>query len=326
VRWWLAEGELTPHLSSDDDDDDDDGNGDDDGGGKKKKSKGGKTPASSSRKRAVRVSSAGKPTVVTAGKFELLPLKLDTSSVLAGEPKRPIKYVVSEKAQGVLEDIAADKLNAAVSATVRLVLGLETIGKKVTGTDIKKQCLEAFPESEVKHVMPYVRKQAARRFQSVFGFDLHAGDEADKVKLPDRWYLTNSLKSVTLSTVANAGVDEAMDKARAQMMTVLALLMLSDHVMTESDLVGELETLDFTVKQANELLKTLKDEGFIERMSHKTATGQTVVEFKIGLKTDLELGRRAILQFLMSAVGVSLDLDDEDKLLRLSADAEEKES
>ena len=57
-------------------------------------------------------------------------------------------------------------------------------------------------------------------------------------------------------------------------MTVLGIIMLSGHEISESDLSSELETLDFSVKQSSELLKTLKDEGFIERYAVKNASNQ----------------------------------------------------
>jgi hypothetical protein len=81
-----------------------------------------------------------------------LALKNDTQTALIGETKKPVKYTLSEKSREILEQMPKEKLSAAVSGTVRLVLGMETNKKKINGTEIKKLALGAFSDGEIKHV------------------------------------------------------------------------------------------------------------------------------------------------------------------------------
>jgi hypothetical protein len=98
--------------------------------------------------------------------------------------------------------------------------------------------------------------------------------------------------------------------------------------MLESELLKELKFLEIPDKPAKELLARLKEEGFVTKQKSGKTTADGAMCYRFGGKTELEIGRRAVLQFLMCAVCVSLDEDDEEKFLQLpeEEDAEEQQA
>jgi hypothetical protein len=166
--------------------------------------------------------------------------------------------------------------------------------------------------------MPYIRREASKRFAHVFGFDLHAGDVPDKVLMTERWFLTNRIESESLNKISKEGSYADDDAKRGQLFAVLGLIMLGDKSgRSHDDMVSELKSLDMTEKQAVALLSALTGEGWILKTGQKSSNGQTSYAYTIGSKTQVDLGRRAVLQFLMSATGTILDAEDEVKLLNL---------
>jgi hypothetical protein len=266
------------------------------------------------------------PKFIVQGTFALVPLKSDAmEGHPVGEPTKPIQYKLSEKSEQAVSSLPAQQLAAAVSATVRLVFGMETTRQKVTGSDVKTHALAAFAAGDAKHVMCYVRREAAKRLLHVFGFHLYAGDEEDSCKLSDRWRLSNAVESALVNRDLNEESDEATDRKRALVMIVLGMVMLGSHEKPEDELVVDLQTIDLSAKEAADLLRSMTLDGFVERVSRKSASGQTSYSYVFGEKASVELGKRAVLQFLMGATGVALNVEDEKNLLGLQEEEEENE-
>ena len=225
---------------------------------------------------------------------------------------------------------------------MRTILAYQSTKQPVTGSEIRKLVMAGKSDKEVKELLPVIRYHCSRKFKDVFGYDLVAGDDASgPLNLKDAWSLLNGLRSDEVSLALNEGAQRATNVTRAALMLTLGVLMLHDGTMRETELVDELKRFGFTadkksagassssgssdqqharVEGAEYLADYFKEwvkQGYLAKGDTGIVGEGKEVTFSYGAKTLREIGKRAILQFLVQATGEHLSASDEKDLLGL---------
>jgi len=209
-----------------------------------------------------------------------------------------------------------------------------------------------------KNLLGFLRVEIARRLQVVFGFDLFAGGVDDELKVTDKWFITNGLESDELKRMCafntrdeesqsqeekdgdeedvekREGADAELDRLRGFLMVVLSVIMISKDEISEANLFQELssfgmmkETTAQTKKRLGpnkpdiqELLTRLAKLGFIlkKKTEFKDSNHKPIHVYRWGDKALNEIGKRAVLQFMIQTCDAKVDEHDEAEILRLN--------
>ena len=276
--------------------------------------------------------------------------RLPVGSIKMGAPEKAPDYQCSAKSSAVASSLSPDDLSAAVASTTRLVLARQLNGKPLTGNEVASMVLTNLAgHSEKKDfnklLLGYIRVEVSKRLRDVFGFELFAG--GDELKIGDKWHITNALESDELKLLLESNPEEAedgedqnsdygesqkekdahsdMDKQRGALIVVLAVIMLHKGEVSEADMTTDLAKFgmsDLTVtklKKHNssrisipDFLARLVKQGFLVRQKR-----ENVFYYTAGEKSENEVGKRSVLQFMMQTCNIVLDENDEEQLLRL---------